>query len=83
VHPLETFTEVARVLAPGGPVVVTFSNRCFPTKAVAAWRAGDDDDHLLLVDAYLRAVPALGPPASRSHRPRWGDPLHAAWARRR
>ena len=80
VHPLETFAEVARVLAPGGPVVVTFSNRCFPTKAVAAWRAGDDEDHLLLVDAYLRGTPGLGSPASRSHRPRWGDPLHAVWA---
>jgi SAM-dependent methyltransferase len=83
VRPLETFAEVARVLRPGGPVVVTFSNRCFPTKAVAAWRAGDDEDHLLLVDAYLRAVPALGPPTTRSHRPRGGDPLYAVWARRR
>src|SRR5215213_3538480 len=80
VHPLDTFAEVARVLTPGGPVVVTFSNRCFPTKAVAAWRAGGDEDHLLLVDAYLRAVPAFGPPEARSYRPRWGDPLHALWA---
>jgi SAM-dependent methyltransferase len=80
VRPLETFAEVARVLAPGGPVVVTFSNRCFPTKAVAAWRAGDDEDHLLLVDAYLRSVPGFGPPASRSHRPGRGDPLYAVWA---
>ena len=83
VRPLDTFAEVARVLQPGGPVVVTFSNRCFPTKAVAAWRAGGDEDHLLLVDAYLRAVPELGPPASRSHRPGWGDPLYAVWAWRR
>ena len=82
VRPLHTFTEVARVLQPGGPVVVTFSNRCFPTKAVAAWRAGNDEDHLLLVNAYLRAVPGFGPPASRSHRPGWGDPLYAVWARR-
>jgi SAM-dependent methyltransferase len=82
VRPLDAFAEVARVLRPGGPFVVTFSNRCFPTKAVAAWRAGDDEDHLLLVDAYFRAVPAFGAPASRSHRPRGGDPLHAVWARR-
>jgi SAM-dependent methyltransferase len=82
VRPLDTFAEVARVLQPGGPFVVTFSNRCFPTKAVAAWRAGDDEDHLLLVDAYFRAVPAFGPPVSRSHRPGWGDPLYVVWARR-
>jgi len=82
-RPVEVLREVTRVLRPGGVVAVTFSNRCFPTKAVAAWRAGDDEDHLLLVDAYLRAVPALGPPTTRSHRPRGGDPLYAVWARRR
>ena len=82
VQPLETFAEVARVLEPGGPFVVTFSNRCFPTKAVATWLAGDDGDHLRLVEAYVRETPALGPPASRSHRPRWGDPLHGVWTRR-
>jgi SAM-dependent methyltransferase len=82
VRPLDTFAEVARVLQPNGPYVVTFSNRCFPTKAVAAWLAGDDEDHVRLVEGYARATPALGPPSSRSHRPRCGDPLHAVWARR-
>ena len=82
VRPLDTFAEAARVLQADGPLVVTFSNRCFPTKAVAAWLAGDDEDHVRLVEGYARATPALGPPSSRSHRPRWGDPLHAVWARR-
>ena len=48
------FTKAhGRVLAPGGPVVVSFSNRCFPTKAVALWLAADDDDHRLVVREYL------------------------------
>jgi SAM-dependent methyltransferase len=34
VHPHEVFADVSRVLVPGGPLVVSFSNRCFPTKAV-------------------------------------------------
>jgi ubiquinone/menaquinone biosynthesis C-methylase UbiE len=34
-RPLEVFADVRRVLRPAGPVVVSFSNRCFPTKAVA------------------------------------------------
>ena len=38
-HPRAVFAEVARVLLPGGPFIVTFSNRCFPTKAVAVWQA--------------------------------------------
>ena len=29
--------ETARVLRPGSPLIITFSNRFFPTKAVA-WR---------------------------------------------
>ncbi len=37
-RPVATFREVARVLKPRGPFVVTFSNRCFPTKAIAFWR---------------------------------------------
>ena len=53
VHPFEVFADVGRVLAPGGPVVVSFSNRCFPTKAVALWLAADDDDHRLVVREYL------------------------------
>jgi SAM-dependent methyltransferase len=83
VRPLDTFAEVARVLQPGGPFVVTFSNRCFPTKAVAVWLAGNDEDHVRLVEGYLRATPAFGPPASRSSRPGGADPLHGVWARRR
>ena len=53
-HPVEVLREVARVLRPTGPVVVSFSNRCFWTKAVAVWRALDDDGHVRLVEQYLR-----------------------------
>jgi SAM-dependent methyltransferase len=53
VHPIEVFADVGRVLMPGGPLVVSFSNRCFPTKAVAIWLAADDDEHRALVRTYL------------------------------
>jgi SAM-dependent methyltransferase len=53
VHPFEVFADVRRVLVAGGPVVVSFSNRCFPTKAVALWLSADDDDHRIVVRAYL------------------------------
>ena len=52
-RPIETFIEVARVLKPGAPFVVTFSNRCFPTKAVAIWQHLDDYDHGKLVGSYF------------------------------
>jgi SAM-dependent methyltransferase len=53
VHPVEVFTDVRRVLMPGGPVIVSFSNRCFPMKAVMAWLTGGDAEHRLLVRTYL------------------------------
>jgi SAM-dependent methyltransferase len=53
VHPLEVFADVLRVLVPGGAVVVSFSNRCFPTKAVAIWLEAGDDEHRRLVRTYL------------------------------
>ena len=44
--------EVGRVLKAGTPVVITFSNRCFPTKAVAVWHQLDDQGHVRLVEGY-------------------------------
>src|SRR5258708_1093857 len=52
-RPLETFGEVARVLKPGAPFVATFSNRMFPTKAVAIWQNLDDYGHGKLVGGYF------------------------------
>jgi SAM-dependent methyltransferase len=55
-RPVPTCREIARVLRPGAPLVVSFSNRCFPTKAVAVWRRLDDRGHATLVELYLRAA---------------------------
>lgn len=54
-YPGPTFAEFARVLAPGGTVVVSFSNRMFPTKAVRAWRAASMAERADLVERYLDA----------------------------
>ena len=53
-QPVAILREVARLLRRGSPLVVSFSNRCFWTKAVAIWRALDDEGHARLVERYLR-----------------------------
>lgn len=53
-QPLHVLREVARVLRRGGLVAISFSNRCFWTKAVAIWRGLDDVGHARLVELYLR-----------------------------
>jgi len=52
-QPVAVLREAARVLRPGRPIVIGFSNRCFWTKAVAVWRGLDDNGHARLVELYL------------------------------
>jgi Methyltransferase domain len=52
-QPVPVLREAARALRLGAPLVISFSNRCFWTKAVAIWRAIDDEGHARLVEHYL------------------------------
>lgn len=52
-RPIEVFAEVRRVLREEAPFVVSFSNRSFPSKAVAVWRALDASGHAALIELYL------------------------------
>ncbi|MDW3212564.1 MAG: GNAT family N-acetyltransferase [Ilumatobacteraceae bacterium] len=81
VRPVEVFDEVARVLRRGAPFVVTFSNRCFPNKAIRAWLAADDRQRCSIVAAYFGAVGWFAPATVQLRNPsRSGDPLYAVWA---
>ncbi len=55
-RPVDVFQQVARVLQTGAPFVVSFSNRCFPTKAVMIWQALSGPDQQGLVAAYMEAA---------------------------
>jgi SAM-dependent methyltransferase len=79
-QPVAVFTELARVLRPGAPLVVTFSNRCFPDKAVYAWQALDDNGHVGLVRHYMVAA-GFEPAEVFAHLPKGGDPLYGVVAR--
>lgn len=53
VRPVTLFREIGRVLKPGAALVIIFSNRLFPTKAVRVWQEQDDEGHGALVMAYF------------------------------
>jgi SAM-dependent methyltransferase len=78
-RPVEVLREVGRVLKVGSPAIISFSNRCFPDKAVAIWHQLDDRGHIRLVEEYLREagnfqyVRGL----DRSPRRMFSDPLYA------
>ncbi|MBI2193502.1 MAG: methyltransferase domain-containing protein [Planctomycetes bacterium] len=80
VRPVEVFAEVGRVLRPGAPFIVVFSNRCFPTKAVRMWLSTDDAGHGRIVRKYFDASDRFESVEflDRSPSPRrCGDPVYA------
>ena len=79
-QPVAVFREVLRVLKPGAPLVVTFSNRCFPTKAVAIWQALEGADQQQLVSLYLSRA-GFASVGTGENLPRGGDPLWAVIGR--
>ena len=52
-QPVRMLADVARVLQPGGAFHVAYTNRVFPTKAVAVWRACSDAQRAQLIGGYL------------------------------
>ncbi len=83
-RPVAVFREVGRVLAPGGLMVATFSNRCFPTKAVHGWLASDDEGRVGIVAEYFRRAGCFEPATAALCTPPHtaGDPLYGVWAAR-
>ncbi len=73
-QPVAVFREAARVLRAGGSLAVTFSNRCFPTKAVAIWQALSGPDQQRLVSVYCSEAGFEGIETGHAGRP-GGDPL--------
>jgi len=84
VRPVEVFTDVARTLRPNAPFVTTFSNRCFPTKAIRGWLESTDEQHCEIVARYFSQAGGFGDATIERRTPAGhrGDPLFAVWARR-
>ncbi|HLL95301.1 MAG TPA: methyltransferase domain-containing protein [Spirosoma sp.] len=82
-NPIAVYREVARVLRPGAPFITVFSNRMFPTKAVAIWQSLDDRGHQQLVRRYYEETGFFDQIEVLDCSPRsWSDPLYTVVGRR-
>ena len=83
-NPIAVYKELGRVLRPGAPFLTVFSNRMFPTKAVAIWQALDDRGHQQLVRSYYEQAGLFDQIEVLDRSPRgWSDPLYAIVGRRK
>jgi len=92
-YPEAIFTEICRILKPGGIAIFSFSNRMFYQKAIQAWRDGSETSRVQLVKGYFDSVTEFSTPeiiARQSPIPGLlqllgmggGDPFYAAIAKR-
>ena len=84
IKPLEVFAEVCRILKPGAPFAVFFSNRMFPTKAIRVWRVIRDAGKRELVEKYFQVTEGFEEPLFYDVSPNPGasDPLYVVCARK-
>jgi SAM-dependent methyltransferase len=55
-YPEAIFSEIHRILKPGGISIVSFSNRMFYQKAISAWREATETSRVELVKGYFNSV---------------------------
>lgn len=82
--PIEIFKEMSRILKPGGLAIMSFSNRCFWTKAISIWTSTSDTDHAMIVGSYFHYAGGYEPPQAVDISPNPGrsDPMYIVYSRK-
>ena len=92
VDPIAVFKQVGRVLKPGGPFMITFSDRWFDTKVIKLWTGLHPFERMALVTNYFaesgmfsnlntESIRGYPRPEDDKHFPdrRDSDPVFAVW----
>ena len=84
IRPVEVFAEVNRILKPGCPFLVLYSNRMFPTKAIRLWHMLRDKGRAELITAYFQQAGGYEAATFEDWSPNPGgsDPMFAVSARK-
>ena len=61
-YPEAIFAEMYRILKPNGMAIISFSNRMFYNKAIAAWRDTSEIGRVELVKGYFQSVAGFSQP---------------------
>jgi SAM-dependent methyltransferase len=81
-RPCEVIREIGRVLKPGAPLVLTFSERCRPTRPIGCWCLLDEASHLCLIAHHFAEAGNFAEVRCLDRTPAGGgDPLYAVVGR--
>jgi SAM-dependent methyltransferase len=96
ISPMAVFSELGRVLKPDAPLIITFSNRWFPPKAIKVWGHAHEFERIGLVLEYfinsdifekLHSYSLRGLPRPEDDKYagqlQSSDPVYAAWGTKR
>jgi len=81
IDPIAVLKDMSRVLKKGSPLIITYSNRYFESKATAAWLYLSDEQRAYLIKSFLEKTECFNDITLMDCSPAYGDPLYAAIAK--
>ena len=80
IKPVTVLKHLGRILKSNAPLIITYSNRYFETKATAAWLHLSDEERGYLIKDFLNEAKCFKNIELLDRSPEQGDPLYAVVA---